>query len=285
MLKTLDENATYEIAKRSHNWLKLKKDYVSNIGDTVDLVVIGGYLGAGKRAGGYGAYLLACYDPENQQYQSICKVCSTPPGVGGRPHVGGCLWIQIGTGLKDEDLTRQYKEFSKLRIDKVGVLAVPSRTASLYAHCCFQPPAYYTVDASLKPDHWFDTAVVWEVKAADLSISPRHRAAIGLVDPNKGECRFHSSPAPIWIGSSRLHGLGISLRFPRYIRDRPDKKPENATTAEQVASLYKAQMEERKEEFKGEEDDEETPDKNGDDDEDNGDGEKKNDDGGGDEDE
>ena len=71
----------------------MKKDYLAGIGDSLDLVVIGAYYGRGKRTSVYGAFLLACYNSDDETYQAICK---------------------IGTGFSDEALQSHYAELSAL---------------------------------------------------------------------------------------------------------------------------------------------------------------------------
>ena len=78
MIKTLEVNASYEPSKRSLNWLKLKKDYIDNggLGDSLDLVVVGADWGKGKRTGSFGSFLLACYDENMEQLQTVTKMAT-----------------------------------------------------------------------------------------------------------------------------------------------------------------------------------------------------------------
>ena len=72
MLKTLD--APYRAGARGSNWLKLKREYRNELGDSLDLIVIGAYFGRGRRTGLYGTLLLGTYNPDKDNFPSVCKV-------------------------------------------------------------------------------------------------------------------------------------------------------------------------------------------------------------------
>jgi DNA ligase 1 len=71
--KSVDPTAHYQAGARGWQWIKLKRDYRTELTDTLDLVVVGGLAGRGRRAGMYGALLLAVYDPASGGFRTICK--------------------------------------------------------------------------------------------------------------------------------------------------------------------------------------------------------------------
>ncbi|MEM3703966.1 MAG: ATP-dependent DNA ligase [Candidatus Bathyarchaeia archaeon] len=83
--KSIAEDSVYQAGARGWLWIKYKRDYKSEMTDTVDLVVVGAFHGRGKRAGTYGALLLAAYNPENDIFETVTK---------------------CGTGFTDEDLAK-----------------------------------------------------------------------------------------------------------------------------------------------------------------------------------
>ncbi|KAF2267102.1 ATP-dependent DNA ligase [Lojkania enalia] len=182
MVKMLDgPESSYEPSKRSQNWLKVKKDYLSGVGDSLDLVVLGAYYGKGKRTSWYGAFLLACYNPATQNYETVCN---------------------IGTGFSEAILETLYDQLSEIQI---------ARPKPFYMHSSGNKD---------QPDVWFEAKYVWEVKTADLTLSPRYKAAADEVAGG---------------------GKGVSLRFPRFIKERDDKKPDQASTSRMIAEMYQRQ--------------------------------------------
>jgi DNA ligase-1 len=89
-------DSTYQAGARNFNWVKLKKHSRGALEDTIDCVVLGYFLGRGKRVElGVGALLVGVYDKDADEFVTVTK---------------------IGTGLSDE----QWRE--------VGGRAAPYRS-------------------------------------------------------------------------------------------------------------------------------------------------------------
>jgi DNA ligase-1 len=170
-------NKPYQAGSRGSFWLKLKREYQNELGDSLDLVVIGGYFGKGRRTGNYGTLLLASYDEDEDTFTSICKV---------------------GTGFSDESLDQLYQ----ILYPKVTIKKNPR------------------IDSEMEADVWFEPELVIEVVASEITLSPIHKAA-----------RDHIRK-----------GAGLALRFPKFTgKIRLEKTPEDASTNEEVITLYQSQ--------------------------------------------
>ena len=129
MLKMLDK--PYQAGSRGNYWLKLKREYRNELGDSLDLVVVGAFFGKGRRTGRYGTLLLASYDSDTDTFTSICKV---------------------GTGFTDEYLDQLYQILS----DKVTLKKNPRINSEMEADVWFEPELVIEIVASeitLSPIH------------------------------------------------------------------------------------------------------------------------------------
>jgi DNA ligase-1 len=90
-----DLNGTYRAGAREFSWIKLKREYRSELADTLDLVIVGAFYGKGKRTGKYGTFLLAAYDDDEDIFESISKV---------------------GTGFTDENLDKFQRLLNQYKV-------------------------------------------------------------------------------------------------------------------------------------------------------------------------
>jgi len=131
MCKSVGDDSVYQAGNRGWLWIKYKRDYKSEMSDTVDLVVVGAFYGRGKRAGAYGALLLATYNPERDVFETITK---------------------CGTGFTDKDLGQLYEMLQKHLIARKN-----SRVQStLEADVWFEPAVVLEIlgaEITLSPIH------------------------------------------------------------------------------------------------------------------------------------
>ncbi|MDR0509353.1 MAG: ATP-dependent DNA ligase [Candidatus Methanoplasma sp.] len=74
MAKSLSQESIYRAGSRGFLWIKYKKDYEEALTDSFDLTVVGAFYGRGKRAGKYGALLMAVFDEDSGHYCTVCKL-------------------------------------------------------------------------------------------------------------------------------------------------------------------------------------------------------------------
>lgn len=93
-----DLNAKYIAGARKFAWIKLKRSYKGELEDTIDVVIVGYFLGKGRRAKfRFGGILGAVYDNTDSTFRTVAK---------------------IGSGFTEEQMRELEKLLRAIRVDK-----------------------------------------------------------------------------------------------------------------------------------------------------------------------
>jgi DNA ligase-1 len=131
VVKSVGTESVYQAGARGWLWIKYKRSYKAEVADTFDLVPVGAFHGRGKRGGTYGALLMAVYNPETDQFETISK---------------------LGSGFTDEDL----EKLPKLIGQDVILHPHPRVNSEMKADVWFTPTQVLEVSAdeiTLSPLH------------------------------------------------------------------------------------------------------------------------------------
>ncbi|VVC03510.1 DNA ligase [Candidatus Burarchaeum australiense] len=91
-----DLKSPYVAGARQFAWIKLKRSYRGELSDTVDLVIVGYYLGRGMRTEfGFGGVLCAVRDEDEGRLKTVAK---------------------IGSGFSEEEMSELKKTLDKIRV-------------------------------------------------------------------------------------------------------------------------------------------------------------------------
>lgn len=140
LVKSVGVDSVYQAGARGFLWIKYKREYKSEMADTVDLVVLGAFAGRGRRAGWYGALLMAAYDEEEDVFRTVCK---------------------LGTGFDDATLARLPEMFGPYRVEHKH----PRVDSKVEADFWFEPVRVLEVmgsELTLSPSHTCGWGVVKE---------------------------------------------------------------------------------------------------------------------------
>ena len=102
-----DLDSQYIAGARKFSWIKMKRSYKGELSDTVDLVIVGYYVGKGSRTEfGFGGLLAAVYNDKTDEFETITR---------------------IGTGFTEEMMRDFKKLLEKITLGKVGPRRGPRR--------------------------------------------------------------------------------------------------------------------------------------------------------------